>query len=539
MIRSGSLQSDILLLGEAPGQKELETGLPMAGYSGQLLVQSLRTVGFNQSQMFTTNVTSYQPPAGLYGSANIDAFFHGKQEAKAIGIKEVLGRYPKYQITEGLADLDKVLQELKPRITIAVGGTALWAATGLEGIDKWRGSILEARWGGLVVPTLHPANVLRDMDRRYILETDLRKAKALYEGKLPRPLYRFTLRPTLDQVMAFINSIKPGDTVVQDIETRLNQISCLGFATSAEDAICIPLMSETGSYWSASEEATIIHSLSTALRQPGVTSVFHNAGFDCQYYAAQLGFLPSHVEDTMVMQAVCFPGEKKGLDFCASMYSGWYKYWKDDGKFWDPTKMPIEQHWHYNCEDLSYTYRIYVELKELLEKFGLTAQYEFERSLLKPVVKMMLRGVRYNSGRKSELYKEADAKMNTLLSEMATICGHPVNPRSTPQMKALFYTDFGCQKVLNRKTKQPSLDDDAMQTIRRKNPLLVPLIERISQYRSLSVFKNTFLAAKTSEDGRMRCSFNIVGTETFRFSSSQSIQGSGLNLQNIPKGTEK
>jgi DNA polymerase I-like protein with 3'-5' exonuclease and polymerase domains len=36
----------------------------------------------------------------------------------------------------------------------------------------------------------------------------------------------------------------------------------------------------------------------------------------------------------------------------------------------------------------------------------------------------------------------------------------------------------------------------------------------------------------------MRCTYNLAGTETFRFSSSEDAFGFGTNLQNIPKGDE-
>ena len=56
--------------------------------------------------------------------------------------------------------------------------------------------------------------------------------------------------------------------------------------------------------------------------------------------------------------------------------------------------------------------------------------------------------------------------------------------------------------------------------------------------RSLGVFLSTFVNAPLDVDGRMRCSFNIAGTETYRFSSSKNAFGSGMNMQNIPKGGE-
>jgi DNA polymerase I-like protein with 3'-5' exonuclease and polymerase domains len=71
-----------------------------------------------------------------------------------------------------------------------------------------------------------------------------------------------------------------------------------------------------------------------------------------------------------------------------------------------------------------------------------------------------------------------------------------------------------------------------------KEPLIKPLTSLISDIRSLGVFLSTFVQAPLDEDKRMRCSFNLAGTETFRFASSANPFDSGTNLQNIPKGNE-
>ncbi|HWI69124.1 MAG TPA: DNA polymerase, partial [Nitrospiraceae bacterium] len=114
--------------------------------------------------------------------------------------------------------------------------------------------------------------------------------------------------------------------------------------------------------------------------------------------------------------------------------------------------------------------------------------------------------------------------------------GHPLNPRSPLQMKRLFYEDLAQKVIINRKTGAPTLDDDALDTIGKREPLLRPLLRRINEHRSLGVFLSTFVNAKVDVDRRIRCSFNIAGTESFRLSSSQNAFGSGLNLQNVPPG---
>ena len=92
------------------------------------------------------------------------------------------------------------------------------------------------------------------------------------------------------------------------------------------------------------------------------------------------------------------------------------------------------------------------------------------------------------------------------------------------------------KEIFNRKTGTITLNDEALQKMAQREPMLRPLVRRITEHRSLGVFLSTFVGARLDKDQRLRCSYNIAGTETFRLSSSANAFDSGLNLQNIPKG---
>ena len=111
--------------------------------------------------------------------------------------------------------------------------------------------------------------------------------------------------------------------------------------------------------------------------------------------------------------------------------------------------------------------------------------------------------------------------------------------RSTKQQKTLFYDLMQLPIVKNKKTGKPTVDDQALEKFMTRQPLLIPLIQKMQEYRSLGVFYNTFISAELEHDNRIRCSYNIGGTETFRFSSSEDAFGYGTNLQNVPRGTEE
>ena len=521
----------ILIVGEAPSPDEERLGTPFSGQSGMELTRLLMEAGINRHECFLTNVVSRCPPGG-----DIEGFFHTKKEARLLGQEPWRGRYPKQEIIEGI----------KPEIIIALGNTPLWALTGHSGIMSWRGSWLEHSAIPLL-PTLHPSAILRDWSTRFLVLKDLQRVgRALREGVPTRPAWDFAIRPTFDNVIAHLsglisdcNHCEGPLRFATDIETRGGQIACVGIAWSSREALCIPFMciGGSGSYWSAEEELQIILALRTLLTHPNARHTFHNGAYDCQYFAHQWGFAPARIDDTMIMQHVAFSGLRKSLAMCSSLYCHWHRYWKDDGKTWENENE--EQLWTYNCEDCVRTWEVREALERALAFQGQEAQYEFQIGELWPqVFKAMLRGTRIDFARRAEMDHQLEVLMREREEWFVAVLGHRLNPRSYVQMPALFYTDFGCAPVINRKTKRITCDDDALTKIKAKSPLLANLCDAIADYRSCGVFLSTFVRAEVPPDGRMRCTYNLAGTETFRFSSSEDAFGFGTNLQNIPRGDE-
>lgn len=58
----GNIDAEIVLIGEAPGKKEDETGLPFVGAAGKFLDSMLAEAGINRSDVFITNIVKYRPP---------------------------------------------------------------------------------------------------------------------------------------------------------------------------------------------------------------------------------------------------------------------------------------------------------------------------------------------------------------------------------------------------------------------------------------------------------------------------------------------
>jgi DNA polymerase-1 len=155
----------------------------------------------------------------------------------------------------------------------------------------------------------------------------------------------------------------------------------------------------------------------------------------------------------------------------------------------------------------------------------------------------MTRGVRIDERERSRFAFELQDEMYKREKYFLDVLGHPLNPRSSLQMTRLFYGDLAIKPVMSKAKKgipsHVTCDDNALVTVMRREPITKPLIRAIQEYRSLGVFLSTFVLAGLDYDKRMRCSYNICGTETYRFSSSKNPFESGTNLQNIPKGNEE
>ena len=549
---TGPCPARIMIVGEAPGEREANAGEPFIGPSGEELNRMLRDAGIMRSQCFVTNVVRVRPPSNDIG------FFIATKKKDITG-KHIMLRekFVLPVVRDGFELLKREIEMCQPTVIIAAGNVAMWALTGKWGITSWRGSVLQCDiplaldYQPKVIPVYNPTSILRQWSWRQIAVQDLRRAEAEAKFReLIRPEYDFLIRPDYSTVITVLSQLleqagqRKGKLAV-DIETRAGHIACLGIAWSKLAAICIPFMcvEKMDGYWPIEQESQIVHALYTLLTHPNVEVVGQNFNYDNQYIFRHWHFMLDVKRDTMLTQHSMFSALPKGLDFLSSMYCERHEYWKDEGKEWDPKKHDEDQYWKYNCKDAVITFEVDETEQTVIQQFTpswkkLPAVVEFQNKLAGPVLRTMNKGIRVDAHRRSEFALELQAEMAKREQWLMDVLGQVLNPRSPLQMQNLFYGDFRQKPVLNRKTGNPSCDDEALRKICDREPLLLPLVNKILELRSLGVFFSTFIQAPLDIDGRLRSSFNIAGTVTYRFASSQNAFGTGLNFQNIPKGGE-
>lgn len=526
---SGPLDAKIMIIGEAPGADEEIAGVPFVGTSGMELTKMLHEAGILRSECYLTNVCKYRPPEN-----KIEYFFLDDKRTK-----------PNELIVEGVAELKEEIVQVKPALIIALGNTPLWALKGTNGITKWRGSML-SYGSAMLMPTYHPAHILRQWEVRSIAIHDLKRgARALEANGWPEDLSRIQVRPSFSDVMDVLatlikraNESKDPLPLASDLETRRKYIACHGIAWSDTEAISIPTLCverPTG-YWTLDQELAIWEHERTLLTHENVEIIGQNYLYDAQYFARRRGYVPRLRHDTMFQQHVAFAGLPKGLDFLSSMYCRHHVYWKNEGKEWD-VSIPEEQYWGYNGKDAIKTFECWTVLNKVLESMGLMEIYRFQMELWHEVLEMMLLGIRVDALSRGRIANELMTAAQSRNERLTAILEHELNVNSPKQVMDLFYNQLGQKVIRNRKTKKPTGDEEALTLIAQREPLLKVLTEPITDLRSIGVMMSNVIKAELDHDGRIRSNFSPTA-ETYRWKSSKNAFGGGTNLQNWTKGDE-
>jgi DNA polymerase len=543
-----------MLVGEAPSEEEIRRGEPFVGVSGFELNKMLGEAGISRSECFVTNVCRERPP-----SNDINFYFAKAKKDRTSAHSELMGRYVLPPIRDGVALLSQEIKMVQPNVIIALGNTPLWALTRNTGITKWRGSMLvDSTFGIKVIPTYHPAAVLREWSWRATVVHDLRRAARFRNGEeYPKPDWQFIIRPDFRRAVETLQSriidLNAGQKrrLSFDLETRAGHIACAGLSWSLTEAICIPFMcveSREG-YWSAEQEGELVWLLRQILTHSNASIVGQNILYDSQYTWRHWHFVPRVSQDCMISQHSLFSDLPKSLAFQASMYCNYYVYWKDEGKDW-AKNLGEDQLWNYNCLDCVYTDEGgRVEL-ELAKKMGLEEVHAFQQRMFWPVLQTMQRGVRIDLKVRDQLINEVSHEVDRRNEFIYALLGHELNPKSPKQMMKLFYQDLNQPVQMTRATKgvpaRATLNDEALKAIALREPILRPLINCISDIRTLGIFLSNFLLAELDFDQRMRCAYNIGGSasgksapKTYRLSSSENAFGGGANLQTVPSEKSK
>ena len=155
---TGNRNADVLFVGEAPGQKEDESGIPFVGAAGKLLDQYLGAVGIDREQVYIANILKCRPPH------NRDPL--PAEEDACIGF------------------LREQLKLINPKIIICLGRISAMKLIKPDfKITAEHGKFF--RKGDYVITAVyHPAALLRDPRKKEDMYTDMKAVKAFIDGEI-------------------------------------------------------------------------------------------------------------------------------------------------------------------------------------------------------------------------------------------------------------------------------------------------------------------------------------------------------------------
>lgn len=151
----GNYSAKVLFVGEGPGREEDETGRPFVGAAGKLLDKMLAAIDIKREDVYIANIVKCRPPGN-----------RTPEESEAQACLQYL------RMQFGL---------IKPRIIVCLGATPSRYIIGSNvRVTRDHGQWVEKR-GILMMPTFHPAALLRDEEKKRLAWNDLKSLRAKIE----------------------------------------------------------------------------------------------------------------------------------------------------------------------------------------------------------------------------------------------------------------------------------------------------------------------------------------------------------------------
>lgn len=337
----------VLYVGEAPGSTEVIKNRPFVGGAGRILDSLLKVAGLSRETISIANVIGCHPP---------DNGFPGDKDWI------YTDRYTAFQAIDYCRQnhLQPALKSRKWSRIVALGNQALRALTNKSGILLWRGSPLQLRdaplRGPLVLPTLHPAYLMRNSTLFSAARSDLQRSLAI-------PKENYVLWGGLAELRQWKSK-----NFAFDLEWDANgRITLVGLADRFYSGIVVGF-----------DDADIRAELKRIFEE-ATDLIGHNIiGADLPHFK-KLGWnVTAKYHDTMLKQHLVQPDYKHDLGFVASMFTN-RVFWKGKGeededadnygnrttheqwRTWnDPANgIPIQYGGYYGCASADEAYRLY------------------------------------------------------------------------------------------------------------------------------------------------------------------------------------
>lgn len=527
---TGPISAKILVLGIAPGAQELLQNEPFVGPSGHILEEDFEDAGSSLSSTYKTNIFKYQLPNNEF------------KKYQEIGLS----------LPHAIEELNNEIKGVDPNIIIGFGEPVLQTLFGTgKKINEYRGSVLNYN-GYKFVGTWHPAAELHGSGegqwkpwQRYVRKFDVARGVSLSKDKkFPYIDRHLSIIQDPGQLQTYLNRNISKEYCSVDIESIEGIPVCIGISFSIHEAISVPLWNDVvikavnevnpKKSYSYKLEVSKIPDGSLALIYKILSKLFLNRkvkfiGQNFKYDEAKLNALGFYFHslyyDTAIGQHCISSELPKSLGFQTSIYT-FEPYYKDEGKDYIPGKDSIRDLLLYNCKDACCTLEIFfAHQKELSEiKGALDSCLNFRTKLHKVYLDIEKQGFVTDDKRREELIRKYVKEQIQIEAEIHSILrgfgiNDIININSPKQLDKLFYTDL---KIPRRDgTGEEVLTALLANTV--KDSHKQELLTLVLKWRQVAKTLGTYLSANNDYDGKMRTTYKITATESYR-TSTQVLQ---------------
>jgi len=504
-IEEGAGQANVVIVGEGPGRTEIALRQVFVGPSGKLLHQMMEKY-----------------PLGSFWLTNA---------ALCAGTSAKM----KTQAAECCKErLFAKIAELRPKVVVSLGNipTNIFLGKG-EGITNRRGTINNIEingWKTTLVPTFHPAAILRNNVLLQDLEADFEKVSDLIYGEatgraivLPPQPNEIDFEVTTDYPRV-LEEAERSDFAVLDLETT-------GLDMTRDKIICAVIATDRNIYLLPQETLYSPDFIKQLLRCKAHWSG-HNSKFDRNFLAYQLGARVDFAFDSMLAHYLL--DERKGThglkEICRRTWNApdWERPIRERKRRKEIDnygQMPREELYIYAANDGYWQRKLTQSLGDEIAADRRLRWLFLE--LLMPASNalsdMEIVGVQIDRDALSRLIPKYEKRLEDITKELVQLAGHDFNPRSPIQVAKVMFDELGLQMIEGRST--------GAKNVLKRYTTPHPFVTKLLEFREANTIYSRYikgLAKHLDPMDRIHTSFNLAGTVTGRLSSSNP------NLQNIP-----
>lgn len=508
LLGTGPKKARIMVVGEAPGEREDDEHRAFVGPSGRLLRESLEHVGISPDECYITNAAKCRPP-----------------ENRTPDWSEIKTCRDAYFWQE--------LETVDPDFLLLLGNSALRAATGRARITANRGSTFDVR-GKVALATFHPAYVLRSPYHGSAYRADIAKLARLVRGESTsaKSSTKVKIVRTKEHLKWLRQQLLTHEVVSFDLETNYHEkvletkewspegrIVSIAFSWEEGQGAFLPLHHPEGPW---KDPDAVLRVLKAALERPNIKLIGHNSQFDARWLAAKGRIFIRQTFCTMLGAHMLDENRLKGLEPLSEIELGVEPYKISVGKV-GANNVPLRKLALYNCQDTDYTLRLYHREKSQFKEEPRLARV-FAKLMMpasNAIVPVQVGGVWIDPDRYRKRLKATIKKRDRSEARLRRSCGD-INLRSPQQVAKWLFGPrsrggLALPIVTKTKTGAPSTAETVILTLAKRSPELRELLE----YRKWETkYIRTYFKqwSNVDENSRFHPEYKLFGTVTGRLS---------------------